>query len=243
MLREIVLDTETTGLDAASDEIIEIGCVEVYDRRVTGRTYHQYIRPQGRISAGAEAVHGLSNEMLASQPRFAEIADAFLEFVADAQIVIHNAEFDSGFLASEFARIGRAGDWPPAGPIVDSLLLARSKHPGQRNSLDALCKRYEVDNSGRDLHGALLDSELLAEVYLRLTGGQNEIDLAAPTLTDATGVQRSVASVLERAGARPARAIIGDEAAAAHAAFLERLRAAGECLWPQQEDADANRAA
>ncbi len=233
MLREIILDTETTGLDAKVDEIIEIGCVEVFDRRITGRHYHQYIRPNGHISAGAEAVHGISNEMLASKPRFAEIADAFLEFVGDAQIVIHNADFDAGFLAEEFRRIGRDADWPPPGAIVDTLLLARARHPGQRNSLDALCKRYEVDNSGRELHGALLDSELLAEVYLHLTGGQNEIELAAPDLVDAGGVRRDVESVLRGAARRPRVAVVDAEAATAHARFIANMREQGACLWPE----------
>lgn len=233
MLREIILDTETTGLDAKVDEIIEIGCVEVYDRRITGRHYHQYIRPNGHITAGAEAVHGISNEMLASKPRFAEVADAFLEFIGDAQIVIHNADFDSGFLAEEFQRIGRRVSWPPPGAIVDTLLLARARHPGQRNSLDALCKRYEVDNSGRELHGALLDSELLAEVYLHLTGGQNEIELAAPELVDAGGARRDVASVLSAAGARPQLAVVDAEAVPAHAKFLADMREKGACLWPE----------
>lgn len=233
MLREIVLDTETTGLEARSDEIIEIGCVEIFDRRITGRHYHQYIRPNVAISAGAEAVHGISNEMLADKPRFADVADAFLEFVAEAQVVIHNAEFDSGFLSEEFRRIGREQHWPPPGPIVDSLLLARRKHPGQRNSLDALCKRYEVDNSGRDLHGALLDSELLAEVYLRLTGGQNEIRLESQPVRSASGAERSLASVLSEAARRPRLAEVDTDAAQAHQEYIAAMRENGACLWPE----------
>lgn len=238
MLREIVLDTETTGLDAKTDEIIEIGCVEIFDRRVTGKHWHRYIRPKGIISAGAAAVHGISNEMLVDKPRFAELADDFLHFLGDAQIVIHNADFDSGFLAEEFRRAGRERDWPPQGPIVDSLQLARRKHPGQRNSLDALCKRYEVDNSGRDLHGALLDSELLAEVYLRLTGGQNEISLAAPPEGAEQLVRRTVAGVLQASGSRPRVVDLDADSAAAHQAFLEMMRKGGACLWPEDAASD-----
>lgn len=237
MLREVVLDTETTGLDPKTDEIIEIGCVEIFDRRVTGRHYHQYIRPQGQVTAGAEAVHGISNAMLAQQPRFAEIAAGFLEYIGDAQIVIHNADFDSGFLAEEFRRIGREQDWPPAGPIVDTLRLARARHPGQRNSLDALCKRYEVDNSGRELHGALLDSELLAEVYLHLTGGQNEIDLSAPVLRDASGGVRDLRAVMASHARAPKRAEVDEQARQEHAAFLARMREAQNCLWPEEHAA------
>lgn len=233
MLREIVLDTETTGLDARVDEIIEIGCVEIYDRRITGRHYHQYIRPNGHISAGAEAVHGISNEMLASKPQFSAVADAFLEFVGDAQVVIHNADFDSGFLVEEFRRIGRESSWPPPGPILDTLQLARARHPGQRNSLDALCKRYEVDNSGRELHGALLDSELLAEVYLHLTGGQNEIELAAPVVRDAGGAVRDVQAILAALGKRPVIAEIDTDSVAAHAKVIAQMRESGSCLWPE----------
>lgn len=233
MLREIILDTETTGLDAKVDEIIEIGCVEVYDRRITGRHYHQYIRPNGVISAGAEQVHGISNEMLADKPKFPAIADAFLAFVGDAQVVIHNADFDTGFLAEEFRRAGRDADWPLPGPVVDSLQLARAKHPGARNSLDALCKRYEVDNSGRELHGALLDSQLLAEVYLHLTGGQNEIELSAPVVMDATGNLRDVASVLAELQRRPHIASVDDEALLAHQKLMTAMRKQGACLWPE----------
>lgn len=222
MTREIVLDTETTGLDAAEHSVIEIGCLEIFDRRVTGRSYHQYIKPGRMIDAEAVAVHGITMEQLQDKPPFAEIIDPFLAFVGDAALVIHNAAFDMGFLAAEFERCQRQADWPPAGEVIDTLLLARDKHPNQRNSLDALCKRYEVDNSGRELHGALLDAELLAEVYLRLTGGQNLLDLSAETGSD--GPQISVADVLARhAGRQPRLRVAREQEWSSHRRILERM--------------------
>ncbi|MEL6868577.1 MAG: DNA polymerase III subunit epsilon [Pseudomonadota bacterium] len=184
MQRMIVLDTETTGLDpAAGHRIIEIGCVEVVDRRVTGKHWHQYLNPDRQIDAGAIAVHGIRNEDLANEPRFPDVADAFLEFIVGAELVIHNAPFDVGFIESELKRMGhkrqRLADLCK---VTDSLVLAREQHPGQRNSLDALCKRYQVDNSSRDLHGALLDARLLGDVYLLMTGGQEALLLdSAPS--------------------------------------------------------------
>ena len=178
--REIIFDTETTGLDLGVDRIIEIGCVELVNRRLSGRHFHQYVRPDRQIDPAAFAVHGISDEVLADKPPFAEVADEFLSFIAGAELIIHNAPFDVGFLDHELARLH-------AEPIrieshcrvLDTLALARELHPGQRNSLDALCKRYAVDNSARDLHGALLDAEILAEVYLAMTGGQATLDLSA----------------------------------------------------------------
>ena len=175
--RQIVLDTETTGLEPADDHrIIEIGCVELVNRRVTGNTWHRYLNPDRRIDDGAIAVHGITNEDLADQPRFPEIADEFLEFVVGAELVIHNAPFDVGFLEHELRRMGHKRQrLQDLCPILDTLVLARAQHPGARNSLDALCKRYQVDNSGRELHGALLDARLLGDVYLLMTGGQNAL--------------------------------------------------------------------
>ncbi len=196
-MRQIVLDTETTGLEPEQDHrIIEIGCVELVNRRPTGKTFHQYLNPDREIDKAAEDVHGLSNAFLADKPRFGDVVEEFLEFVLDAELVIHNAEFDLGFLDAELGLL------TPPGPglrtvcrVLDTLMLARRMHPGQRVSLDALCKRYEVDNSGRDLHGALLDAQLLAEVYLAMTGGQAELVLGA----DAdTGGQRKGASCTVR---------------------------------------------
>ncbi|MEL7310040.1 MAG: DNA polymerase III subunit epsilon [Pseudomonadota bacterium] len=175
--RQIVLDTETTGLEPADDHrIIEIGCVEIINRRVTGNTWHRYLNPDRRIDDGAIAVHGITNEDLADQPRFPEIADEFLEFIVGAELVIHNAPFDVGFLEHELRRMSHKRQrLLDLCPILDTLVLAREQHPGARNSLDALCKRYQVDNSGRELHGALLDARLLGDVYLLMTGGQNAL--------------------------------------------------------------------
>jgi DNA polymerase-3 subunit epsilon len=178
-MRQVVLDTETTGLEVAEGHrIIEIGCVELVNRRRTGRTYHQYVNPEREIDSAAEAVHGISRAMLATRPRFAEVVEPLLEFLCDAELVIHNAEFDLGFLRREVQSCGRdAEEFGRRCPVVDSLVLARRLHPGQRNGLDALCKRYAVDNSGREYHGALLDAQLLTDVYLAMTGGQATLSL------------------------------------------------------------------
>jgi DNA polymerase-3 subunit epsilon len=179
MNRQIVLDTETTGLEPREGHrIIEIGCVEMLSRRVTDNYWHQYLNPDREIDAGAFEVHGISNEFLADKPRFTEMASEFLDYVRGAELVIHNAAFDIGFLNHELSLL--EGDWPRIEDIctvTDSLQMARQKHPGQKNNLDALCKRYMIDNSSRSLHGALLDSEILAEVYLAMTGGQTSLHL------------------------------------------------------------------
>lgn len=178
-MRQIVLDTETTGLETSQGHrIIEIGCVELFNRRLTGRHYHQYINPEREVDAGAQAVHGISNAMLSDKPVFARIADDFLSFVGDAELVIHNAAFDIGFIDYELNLLRPGfGSIKARCNVVDTLLMARAKHPGQKNNLDALCKRYGVDNSQRDLHGALLDAEILADVYLLMTGGQTALSL------------------------------------------------------------------
>jgi DNA polymerase-3 subunit epsilon len=178
-MRQIILDTETTGLEPSDGHrIIEIGCVELVNRRVTGNTYHQYLRPDREIDAGAREVHGITDQFLADKPRFADIAEEFLAFIRGAELIIHNAPFDVGFINHEFALLRK-----PIEPlsehcvIVDTLAIARRLHPGQRNNLDALCKRYQIDNSQRELHGALLDAEILADVYLAMTGGQATLSL------------------------------------------------------------------
>ena len=176
-MRQVVLDTETTGLDIQlGHRIIEIGCVEIVDRRITKRYFHKYINPGREIDKGAMDVHGLTNEFLSDKPIFGSILGAFLEFIEDSELIIHNAAFDLGFLENEI-KIAHSEPEPLRNkfPVIDSLELARAKHPGQKNSLDALCKRYGVDNSQRQLHGALLDAEILAEVYLLLTGGQADL--------------------------------------------------------------------
>lgn len=176
-MRQIVLDTETTGLEWTQDHrIIEIGCVELVNRRFTGKHYHQYLNPEREIDAGAQEVHGITNEYLSDKPTFATVADEFLTYIQDAELIIHNAAFDVGFINYEFNRLNRGEDTIAKHcRVIDTLGLARQLHPGQRNSLDALCKRYGVDNSQRTLHGALLDAEILADVYLLMTGGQTEL--------------------------------------------------------------------
>ena len=179
-MRQIVLDTETTGLEASQGHrIIEIGCVELVNRKLTGNHYHQYINPQREIDQGAIEVHGITGEFLADKPLFENIARDFVEYVAGAELIIHNAPFDLGFLNAELQRLeaDRAALETDC-PIIDTLVMARGKHPGQRNNLDALCQRYGVDNSQRELHGALLDAEILADVYLMMTGGQTTLQLS-----------------------------------------------------------------
>lgn len=180
-MRSVVLDTETTGMPVSDGHrIIEIGCVELDGRRLTGRHFHVYLQPDREVDEGAIAVHGIKNEFLIGKPRFAEIADDFFAFIEGAQLIIHNAAFDIGFINSEFNRLNQRerADISQHCSVLDTLRMARERHPGQRNSLDALCKRYDVDNSGRDLHGALLDAEILADVYLAMTGGQTYLSLA-----------------------------------------------------------------
>lgn len=197
-MRQVVLDTETTGLEVSQGHrIIEIGCVEIIDRKLTGRHYHQYIKPQRAIDQGALEVHGITEEFLADKPVFARIADEFLDFIQGSELIIHNAPFDIGFMEAEFKLLD-----PTSAPvssyckITDSLQLARSKHPGQRNNLDALCQRYAVDNSNRTLHGALLDAEILADVYLLMTGGQTSLGLSAEE--ESGGVGSSNVSAIRR---------------------------------------------
>jgi len=188
-LRQIILDTETTGLNPKSgDRIIEIGCVELVNRRATGNTFHRYLNPQRDSDPGALAVHGLTTEFLSDKPLFADIVDQLCDFVAGAEILIHNAAFDVAFLDEELARLDRPLFPTHCASIIDTLAMARELHPGKRNSLDALCERYEVSNAHRTLHGALLDAELLAEVYLAMTRGQESLIIdIAPRRSTAPG--------------------------------------------------------
>jgi DNA polymerase-3 subunit epsilon len=191
-MRQVVLDTETTGLEVVrGHRIIEIGCVELVNRRHTNRSFHRYVQPDREIDEAATEVHGITNERLADEPRFGEIVDEFVDFIAGAELVIHNADFDIGFLDQEFFNAGRESTTiADLCPVIDTLPMARQIHPGQRNSLDALCKRYHIDNSGRDFHGALLDAQLLADVYLAMTGGQGALLLDSgpnPGAAAATG--------------------------------------------------------
>ena len=222
-MRQIVLDTETTGLEPADGHrIIEIGCVELLNRRLTGNTFHVYINPDRTIDAGAIEVHGISNESLADKPRFSEIADEFIAFIRDAELIIHNAPFDVGFLNHEFSLLDESpGLVTDYCTVLDTLTLARRMHPGQRNSLDALCRRYEIDNSRRELHGALLDAEILADVYLSMTGGQ--VSLSLDGHVDQHGERQSTLRRLD-AGRSPLRVIRATpEEDEAHAALLDAL--------------------
>tara|TARA_B100000925_G_scaffold249014_1_gene199894 strand:- start:316 stop:1005 length:690 start_codon:yes stop_codon:yes gene_type:complete len=196
-MREIVLDTETTGLSPDNgDRIVEIGCVELINHVPTNNTYQVYLNPEKDMDPGAEKVHGLTNEFLLDKPKFIEIADSFLDFIGDSNLIAHNADFDINFLNSELLRAKK--DKINNDRVIDTLKIARSKFPGARNSLDALCKRFFVDNSNRSLHGALLDSELLAEVYLELVGGK-EPDLEFSTKTIKTNnIQNRISKVSRR---------------------------------------------
>jgi len=200
-MRQVILDTETTGLNPATgDRVIEIGCVEVIDRRLTDRTFHYYINPERDIDAGAFAVHGLSREFLSDKPVFGSIVEQLIEFVDGAEIVIHNAAFDLGFLDNEFALLKRPPFRGLASKIIDTLLDARQMFPGKRNSLDALCERFSISNEHRTLHGALLDAQLLAEVYIAMTRGQEDlsIDLIDYTVAaDASGHNKALPSNLK----------------------------------------------
>jgi DNA polymerase III subunit epsilon len=183
-MRQVVLDTETTGLEVEQQHrVIEIGCVELFNRRLTGRSFHKYLNPERDIEEGAVQVHGLTRERLAKEPTFSEVHLELLEFVRDAELIIHNAPFDVAFLDAELKRIDAAHRVADLCRVLDTLALARQMHPGQRNSLDALCKRYSVDNSQREYHGALLDARILAEVYLAMTGGQGSLTLSAESDT------------------------------------------------------------
>ena len=223
-MREIVLDTETTGLDpVAGHRVVELGCIELMNLVATGKTFHAYFNPEMIMPTGAKDVHGLSDEFLADKPLFAEQAEAFLEFIGDAQLVIHNAQFDLGFLNAELARVGKPR---LTNAYVDTVSMARRKFPGQRASLDSLCERFGIDNSSRTKHGALLDSELLAEVYLELSGGrQRDLGLAAEAA--ARGPGGMVAA--PNGKARPVRSFAASAAElAAHAEFLKKLK---DPLW------------
>jgi len=238
-MRQIVLDTETTGLDpGAGHRVIEIGCVELVNRRVTGRRFHRYLNPDREIDEGALAVHGLSRADLEREPRFAEIAEELLEFIAGAELIIHNASFDVAFLDAELARLpGEPGTVMARCSVLDSLGLAREMHPGQRNSLDALCKRYDVDNSRRELHGALLDAQLLAEVYLAMTGGQGALELGQAASARSGTVETRSGLRLKRPG-MPLKVVAATpQERDAHEAFLDLIakRANGECLWRATE--------
>jgi DNA polymerase III subunit epsilon len=228
------LDTETTGLEPSQGHrIIEIGCVELRNRQVTGHDYHQYLQPDREIDDGAVEVHGITNEFLEDKPRFPDVVKDFIEYVRGAELIIHNAPFDVGFINHELARLGPEwGSIEDHCRILDTLAMARDQHPGQRNSLDALCRRYDVDNSARELHGALLDARILADVYLAMTGGQASLVLGAEK---SSGEERSE-EVIQRLPAErpPLRVIMANETElAAHIGCLDTVDKAsnGQCRW------------
>lgn len=237
-MRQIILDTETTGLDPLlGHRIIEIGCVEMVGRKLTGRHYHQYINPEREVEAGAIEVHGITNEFLADKPVFSQVVEEFLAFVRGAELIIHNAPFDTGFINSEVSKVtGEDFQIATLCRVTDTLVMARERHPGQRNSLDALCKRYNVDNSQRELHGALLDAEILADVYLAMTGGQVSLALGAQGNGDVTAgnynIDRSRRQADPAIVARiPVPLATGDELLAHEERLALVRKKAGNCLW------------
>ena len=232
-MRQIVLDTETTGLETSMDHrIIEIGCVELVDRRITENSWHHYINPQREIEAGAFEVHGISNEFLQDKPRFGEIAQDFLDYINGAELVIHNAPFDVGFLDHELSKLeNESRTISQFCSVLDTLVMARQKHPGQKNNLDALCRRYEINNSQRSLHGALLDARILADVYLAMTGGQTALGLDDSEMEAGAIGQISLHQPVIRSGALPIWRG-GEESERAHTDYLEYLQQqCGESVW------------
>ena len=236
-MRQVVLDTETTGLEPSQGHrIIEIGCVELINRRLTGNRYHQYLQPDRDIDEAAVEIHGITNDFLEDKPRFAEIADDFLGFIRGAELIIHNAPFDVGFINHELKLLG--GDFGRVGDfcaVLDTLEQARQLHPGQRNNLDALCKRYGIDNSQRELHGALLDAEILADVYLAMTGGQ--VSLSLEGNTEAGTAKAAIAARVS--ADRPPLPVIraSAEEAMAHQHYLQAManNNGGICVWRRLE--------
>ena len=242
--RSVVLDTETTGMPVTEGHrIIEIGCVELIGRKLSGRNFHVYLQPDREIDEGAIAVHGITDEFLADKPRFKDVAEEFFEFIQGAQLIIHNAAFDVGFINNEFKLIGQheRGDVDNYCTVLDTLLMARERHPGQRNSLDALCKRYDVDNSNRELHGALLDAEILADVYLAMTGGQTSLSLAGQN-ADGSNSESGISAIRRLSPDRVRTPVVyaNAEELAAHQARLAAIeKACGDKpLWVTLESAN-----
>lgn len=234
-MRQIVLDTETTGLEPAEGHrIIEVGALEIINRRRTGRTYHQYLNPGRAIDAAAVEIHGITNEMLEDKPDFRDVVGGFIDFIDGAELLIHNAAFDVGFLNAEFVRAASGGATVRVArvedccTVVDTLKLARQLHPGQKNNLDALCRRYGIDNSHRLVHGALLDAEILVDVYLAMTGGQAALFFEEQS----QGAPLAIATFSDGGGA-PLVVVPSDEELAAHEACLDGLdkKSGGRCLW------------
>lgn len=236
-MRQIVLDTETTGLEVRQGHrLIEIACVEMVERRLTGRHYQTYLNPERAIDEGAREVTGIADEFLLDKPRFHEIVDEFLAFIEGAELIIHNAAFDVGFLNAELARAGvHYGSIADRCNVLDTLLMARERYPGQRNSLDALCKRLGVDNSARDLHGGLIDAQLLADVYLAMTSGQVVLDLGFDGSAETSGARAIIAPVVLARRPRVLRA--SEVEVSEHMRRLDALdkSAGGQSIWRKQE--------
>ena len=239
-MRQVVLDTETTGLSwERGNRVVEIGCIELLERRPTGQRFQRYLNPGREMEPGAQEVTGLTLEFLSDKPAFAQVAGEFLEFIRGAELIIHNADFDVGFLNYELALLGaNFGRISDHASVLDTLALARERYPGQRNSLDALCRRLGVDNAHRKLHGALLDAELLSDVYLALTAGQGDLGLSAAS---AAPVQ-TLAAKMGNVAILPPRVLLASaEEQAAHLARLEQIakKSAGKLLWPLAEPGSA----
>lgn len=236
-MRQIILDTETTGLEPKQGHrIIEIGCIELINRRKTERNFHQYLNPERDIEDGAFNIHGLSNEFLSDKSRFADIAQEFIDFIRDGELIIHNAPFDVGFINAELKLLGKKwGKIEDYCIVFDTLVLAREKHPGQKNNLDALCKRYEVDNSQRDLHGALLDAQILLDVYLKMTGGQT--DLTFHSVATSHGVKGKSEQYINNKHKKLVVIEPTENELAEHRMLLESIKDKnkGKCIWIETE--------
>ena len=243
-MRQVILDTETTGLEAAAGHrIIELGCVELINRRPTSNRFHRYINPEREVDRGALEVHGIENEFLATQPKFAEVVKEFVEFIKGAELVIHNADFDVDFINHEFRRLpNMPRDVREYCGVLDTLALARKLHPGQRNSLDALAKRYSVDNSKRELHGALLDAQILAEIYLAMTGGQGKLSFDSRETAEVAGGGAPMQHV-DRRGLDLLVQTATAEELAAHESMLKAMAKKHEPLWREIDAAAAAAAA
>ena len=237
-MRQVVLDTETTGLEVSQGHrMIEIGCVEILHRRISEQTFHQFLNPDRDIDEGALQVHGITREFLAGKPEFPKIADDFLRFVEGAELVIHNAGFDIEFINNELSLASHEiTDICTRCTVTDTLEMARKLHPGQKNSLDALCKRYEINNSARKYHGALLDAQILADVYLVMTGGQSVLDLSAESEQAARRRLAAERSTEPRSALRVIEA--SEDEIAAHEAFLEKIRQESDagCAWLTEKE-------
>lgn len=230
MSRQIVLDTETTGLDPKTGHrVIEIGCVELSERRLTGNNLHLYLQPDREIDIQAIEIHGITNEFLVDKPRFEEVAKELKDYLSGAELLIHNAPFDVAFLESEFSIVGDAFALSSICKVTDTLAMARKMYPGQRNSLDALCKRLGVNNGHRTLHGALLDSEILSDVYLTMTGGQTALSLDAERASTGSSAEGHAASAINTEKLIVVKA--NESETAAHEAWLSKLEGQGNCVW------------